>query len=566
MVLNSLLHRIHHRKKLFQSAFSLLLLILLTLSFHYSCQKIEPERLVKLKTGSITDISYTFCSVQGTLLDIGNSYIKQHGFCWSVAQNPTIENDKTELGKKLYAGDFSSGLYNLSVFTTYYIKAYAKDQDDIVYYGEEKSFLTSKYYLPTVNTAAVTEITEFSATCGGNVTDDGYSFIIDKGVCWNTSPGPTVENNTTSAGDDKGSFISLLGGLKVQTTYYVKAYATNEAGTAYGQEVSFTTKSFTGSFIDNRDEHTYNWVEINGQKWMSENLAYLPEVSPSNVSSYNTPQYYIYDYQGNNMEDAKASSNYSVYGVLYNWTAAMAGAKSNDANPGAIQGVCPDGWHLPSDSEWKELEIFLGMSPSDANLTGQRGDIGGKLKEEGTEHWSHPNTGATNSSSFIALPGGKRNYDSNFTSMKYLGCWWTSTEYDVTYAYSRTLDYAFTSVYRDYPNKDQGLSVRCIEGRGAHLPEVTTNTPEDVTQDGATVGGIVLDDGYATVTERGIYYGTNTSPQYTGTKYVMGSGDGPFSADLTGLTTGLTYYVIAYATNVAGTAYGEVLSFVPKAR
>jgi len=545
--------------------FCFLFICFFILIFVNGCKEIEPERIVRLKTGSVTDISYTSCSVHGTILDVGDSYIEQHGFCWGTVTNPSINNEKTELGKKLYPGDFSSVIYDLSAYTTYYVKSFAQNTDEI-FYGEEKLFSTLEYYLPILTTAAVTEIKHFTAKCGGNVTDDGYSFILEKGVCWSKSPGPTIENDKTTEGDDKGSFISTIIMLSPQTTYYARAYATNAAGTAYGNEVVFTTKSFIGNLTDNRDDHVYKFVEINGKKWMTENLAYLPEVSPSNVSSSQTPHYYVYDYQGSNVEDAKALSNYSVYGVLYNWTAAMAGAKSNDANPGAIQGVCPDGWHLPSDSEWKELEIFLGMSPYDANLTGQRGDIGGKLKEEGTEHWHPPNTGAINTYSFTALPGGTRNYDNNFFSLSYTGYWWTSTEYDVTYAYNRILDYAFPSIYRNYPPKHQGLSVRCVEGQGAHIPEVHTSTPENITADGATVGGEVMDDGFAAIIERGIFFGTNTSPQFTGIKYIINSEEGPFSTNLSGLTTGVTYYVVAFATNVAGTAYGEIKTFVPQSR
>jgi len=654
------------RNKLYTSQFLIFLSFIL---FNINgCKEIEPERIVKLKTEPVTDISYTSCSAHGTILDMGDSYIKQHGFCWGTTANPTLHNENfswDDLGKRLRPGDFSFLITELSAQTKYYIRSYVQNSEKI-YYGEELSFTTLDYYLPVVSTADVTDIERYSAKCGGNVTDDGYSQVIEKGICWSTdhepimdvnttttngdgegefvstlggltdgttyyvrayarneagvgygeeksfttlkyflptvftadvtdiqlysakcggnitddggaeikmrgvvwdvSPNPTYLNDKTWDGEGTGSYISNLTGLSPQTTYYVRAYADNEQGRAYGNEVIFITKSITGTFTDTRDNHIYNTVIINEKKWMAENLAYLPEVSPSNIASSSDPYYYVYDYQGANVDDARASSNYSDYGVLYNWTAAMAGAESNDATPGAIQGICPDGWHLPSDSEWKELEIFLGMSPSDANLTGQRGDIGGKLKEEGTEHWNPPNTGAVNSYSFTALPGGVRYYDNSFSSLSFSGYWWTSTEYSLTYAYSRVIDYVFTSIYRNYPSKHQGLSVRCIEGQGAHLPEVITSTPENITADGAILGGIVLDDGYDAIIEKGVYFGTNTSPQFTGTKYVMGSGMGSFSADLTGLTTGMTYYVVAFATNVAGTSYGEILTFVPQAK
>ena len=111
-------------------------------------------------------------------------------------------------------------------------------------------------------------------------------------------------------------------------------------------------------------------------------------------------------------------SNRDNYGGLYTWAAAMDGSTSSSTNPSGVKGVCPDGWHLPSDAEWKELEISLGMSQADADNTGFRGtDEGGKLKETGTAHWKSPNSGATNESRFTALPGGLRYYNGTFNAL-----------------------------------------------------------------------------------------------------------------------------------------------------
>jgi uncharacterized protein (TIGR02145 family) len=104
-----------------------------------------------------------------------------------------------------------------------------------------------------------------------------------------------------------------------------------------------------------------------------------------------------------------------TYGGLYTWAAAMNGATTSDTNPSNVQGVCPEGWHLPSDFEWKELEIHLGMSQADADSRGYRGiDVGGMLKEPGISYWESPNTGATNQSGFTAIPGGIRDENGNF--------------------------------------------------------------------------------------------------------------------------------------------------------
>ena len=204
-----------------------------------------------------------------------------------------------------------------------------------------------------------------------------------------------------------------------------------------------------GKFTDSRDGRVYKTVKIGTQTWMAENLAYLPSVSPSSEGSYTDPYYYVYDYQGSNVTEAKATSNYRTYGVLYNW-------------PAALQ-ACPAGWHLPMDAEWKTLEMHLGMSQVQADATLWRGiDEGGKLKETGTTHWRSPNTGATNETGFSALPGGNRRHYGSFGVVGGSGHWWSATELCTYHAWNRYVRYDYSYVTRFYYTKDYGFSVRCV--------------------------------------------------------------------------------------------------------
>ena len=185
---------------------------------------------------------------------------------------------------------------------------------------------------------------------------------------------------------------------------------------------------------------------------MAENLAYLPSVSPSSNGSETTPYYYVYGYQGTSVTTAKATNNYQTYGVLYNWPAAMAGEASSNSVPSGVQGVCPTGWHLPSDAEWTVLTSFLGGESV----------AGGKMKEAGTSHWNSPNTGATNSSGFSGLPGGFRNTNGYFSDVGYYGYFWSSSEYSTAYAWFRNLNYTNAYVGRTNYSKGLGFSVRCL--------------------------------------------------------------------------------------------------------
>lgn len=208
----------------------------------------------------------------------------------------------------------------------------------------------------------------------------------------------------------------------------------------------------SGSFTDTRDGNTYKTVTIGNQVWMAENLRYLPSVVGPGFGSPTTPYYYVYGYHGTNVTDAKATANYTTYGVLYNWTAAMNGSKSSRSNPSTVQGVCPCGWHLPSDAEWTQLTDYLGGESV----------AGGKLKETGTTHWLSPNAKATNETGFTALPGGFRSINGKFDGIGYDGDWWSATEGNTDLAWLRFMYYSNYFARSCNFNKELGFSVRCV--------------------------------------------------------------------------------------------------------
>jgi uncharacterized protein (TIGR02145 family) len=170
-----------------------------------------------------------------------------------------------------------------------------------------------------------------------------------------------------------------------------------------------------GVFVDSRDGQPYTFQQIGTQVWMTKNL------------NFDTVGSHCYN---------NSSTNCETYGRLYNWTTALV--------------VAPAGWHLPSDEEWTTLVTFLGgegsAGPSMKSVTG----------------WNAPNTGATNSSGFSGLPGGLYDPPGFFEFIGTNGMWWSSTQFDTMYAWTRSLNYYFANDYRNSRDKMTGLSVRCI--------------------------------------------------------------------------------------------------------
>lgn len=201
---------------------------------------------VTVTTKVITEITDNSAKSGGIVSVSGSTSVGTCGVCWSEHPSPTISDNYTT--DKIGAGEYTSVLQNLTTNTKYYVRAYATINTNSVMYGNEKSFTASlngggtPTDLPTVSTAEVTDITSNSARCGGNVTNEGVTSVTARGICWSTSPNPTLDNTSVSGGMGTGSFISQLSNLEIATTYYVRAYATNSAGTAYGNAVSFTTK------------------------------------------------------------------------------------------------------------------------------------------------------------------------------------------------------------------------------------------------------------------------------------------------------------------------------------
>ncbi len=310
-----------------------------------------------------------------------------------------------------------------------------------------------KEEVPTLTTSIITGITETRATSGGTITDEGSGTVLERGVCWNSKINPTIEDKKTTDGVGDGYFSSILNGLRGGKTYYVRAYATNKAGTGYGNEISFKAAPLKINFSDwitygnlnDQDGNIYKTVKIGEQTWMAENLkakhyqdgSLIPiETSLEVWKSLTTGAYCFID---------NDTLNKNVYGALYNYYAVADQRK-----------ICPTGWHVPTDAEWTVLENFLGGS----HIAGM------KMKEVGLTHWVSPNIGASNMSGFTALPTGSRSYNVNddFLGLKYYCMFWSSTEHHTfnASAWYRSLTTFESDLERNYYLKRVGFSIRCV--------------------------------------------------------------------------------------------------------
>ena len=196
-------------------------------------------------TAEVSNITQTTAQGGGNVTNDGGATVTERGVCWSTSHNPTTSGSHLSSGTG--TGSYTCDITGLTANTKYYIRAYAVNSQGTSY-GSELSFMTSlNVSSPTVTTSQVTDITETTATGGGNVTDDGNATVTERGVCWSTSHNPTTSGSHASSGSGTGSFTVNITGLTSDTKYYVRSYAINSTGTSYGREVSFTTLQVVSS-------------------------------------------------------------------------------------------------------------------------------------------------------------------------------------------------------------------------------------------------------------------------------------------------------------------------------
>jgi uncharacterized protein (TIGR02145 family) len=407
----------------------LLLLFLISTIIFPKCKPEEILKLTKIQTGSISNITDTSAIASATFSEIGDN-LGNYGHCWSTNQNPSITDNKTTLHGNISSLEFSSNIEGLTPKTKYYVRAWAKDGNQIIY-GNQIEFSTSE----TPFISILSPITG-NHWMGGEVHpilwtdnfDENVDIILLKNGVFNRN----IASNITSNGQYDWTIPNDLAydsDYQIQITNVNNINLTAISGNFKASEQSGTVNNLIYWGI------TYNTIKIGTQWWMAQNLKTskysdgtdIPYITTSwvNVTS---PAYRDY-----------ATTEYNnSYGALYNWYVANTGI------------LCPAGWHIPTEQDWSTLAVYCGGS-----------DLAGiKLKEAGTSHWTTPNTRALNESGFTGLPGGY--YLTTFAAIGSYGCWWSNTSTDQNNARVYSLNYNNTWLNNNTNSKKSGASVRCV--------------------------------------------------------------------------------------------------------
>lgn len=413
-------------------------------------------------------------TITGRIEDQGDGVIIERAIAWKKV------GDKDYNYKTFGAGtdDFSYTIEENLTCGQYF--CFAKATNDK---GSSTSKIVSQYIPPDVS-VNISEISTNTAqiTIEADAEDVAFIDLINWALFTSKEDAekglPTsIYSSSIQFSFKPNPFTAQITGLKPGTTYYARVVLTPEytfTGEWDDDIVPFTTISspITDTFFDARGKgRTYKYVQMGTQFWMAENLAYLPAVNPPDVNSLKDPCYYVYDYSGTDVEAAKLTSNYRTYGVLYNWAAALAGSSPSNDVPSGVKGICPDGWHLPSEAEWEILEKYL---MDNQYYFGYRiVDIAKSLAAN--ENWkTYPIEGnpgndmsSNNKSGFSALPAGIKSY-SKFLALGEKGCWWTSNgsiSHDgyPSLGHSINISYNEPFLHSSPESSSTGYCIRCVK-------------------------------------------------------------------------------------------------------
>lgn len=487
-------------------------------------------------TMDVFAVRYAEATVRVDVTHDGNELVLVRGVALATHPAPTLQDDVRFAGSG--AGSVDVACAGLAPATLYYVRAFATNALGTSY-GDELSFVTRPLNVPTLTTAAASNVTNSTAISGGSIVDDGGSPIQARGVCWSTAAAPTLADTCAGEGAGDGSFIAMMTGLGSSTTYHVRSYATNAQGTSYGEDRTFTTVALQLASVTTGAPIGVSFTTaILGGNVTGDNGA---AVTSRGVCWGTTP--------GPTTSDA----NYTEAAGLGAFTATITGLSSSTIY--YVRAFAVNGGGTSYGNE----VTFTTLAPSIPSLTTKAiGGIssyiagsGGAIASDGGSPinakgvcWSlNPNPTIANSRTSDG--SGASSYNSTLTGLAPL------TTYHVR-------AYATNGLGTAYGN-ELSFTTTDLVSPGPSVPVVGTS-PSSIT--GSTTGssgGYVSSDGGSPVAARGVCWSTNPGPTVADAcSSDGGAGVGFFSSTITGLGgCGVVYHVRAYATNSTGTGYGN---------
>jgi uncharacterized protein (TIGR02145 family) len=415
--------------------------------FYMSCKKEEPKVIPVVGTVSINSVAANSAICVGFISDDGGAAVTECGLCWSTDSMPDLDDNYSTVD--IVSDIFTDSITNLTENTTYYVRAYATNSQGTAYGNQIKFTSAEAQVFPEVISVSISGLASNGAQVNGSINNSGNYTVIGYGVCWSKNQNPDLQSAHKTLNDlQNGNFSVDITDLSPTTRYYVRTFLMFSEGTVYGEQKSFTTMEKLSDY----DENAYHIVTIGEQVWMQENLrvSHYPNGDAIPLAYFDGDWLALAD---NNNSDAYCYDFYNTYryGYYYSYAAAIGDNWLRDNNPG--QGVCPDGWHLPSNAEIEELYTELdGVDIA-----------GGKMKDMGYENWGIPNSGATNESRFTGVASGMRSLSSDFLFQEETAIYWSADEVGVGSSayYSLSKDNTYLNSF--YIEKSNGLSVRCVK-------------------------------------------------------------------------------------------------------
>lgn len=531
-------------KKTIINSLKILFVTLISILFLYGCTEDfdygKSENAVK--TIGSSDVLQTTSIVSGTVITDNGASLSARGICYSTNSNPTI-SDLKKPDSQASLGIFTCTLTNLSPSTNYFARAYASNSYGTAY-GGEVSFTTQAATIPIIaSTTVASSITQISAISGGNITNSGASNVTSRGVCFSkTNTSPTISDTKTINGTGIGEYSSSLTNLTPNTLYYIRAYATNSVGIAYGDVKSFTTTSATIPVVSTATAtFITQTTAISGGNVTNESGAAVTSrgICWSNTTSSPT-------ILNSKTVDGTGLGTFTSYltslapGTTYYFRAYATNSVGTAYGPAisvrTLSATIPTG---------VTTNTITSITQTKATGGGNSSSDGGAAITARGVCWSNATSSPTIANSKTVDGSGIGSFTSSLSSLT------ANTTY-----YVRA--YATNSVGTAYG------AYQIFKTAAATVPSgITTTTISSITQTTASSGGSISNDGGALIYSRGVCWSnTTSSPTIFDSVTNNGSDIGSFTSSLSGLTANTTYYVRAYATNSVGTSYGSVMSFI----